>query len=312
MKILVIDAFPSEFIEQLRALPGAEVEFLPDATKEEVYSRMRDVEILVMNSKVNADAALLEVSPCVKVICRAGVGLDHFDVPLLESKGIKIVSTPGANKDPVAEQAIGMLLCLMHNIARANTQVKQFIWQREENRGTELKGKTVGIIGYGNTGSAVAEKLSGFGCRVLAFDKYKSGFGNEFAAEATMDQIFESADVVTLHVPLTDETLHLADEKFFSRFRKNIWFLNLSRGPVLSLDDLISALRSGKVIAAGIDVLENEKFNTLTDIQRKRLEELFTSDKVIFTPHIGGWSHESLKRINDEIVEQIKKWTGNF
>lgn len=307
MKILLIDPFPDSMVADLRST-GHEVAFLPDIVPADVYSVASDAHVIIMNSKVNADAKLLAAAPMVKMICRAGVGMDHFDLPLLESKGILAVNTPGANAVPVGEQALGMLLALMHNICRADRQVRDFQWRREENRATELKGKTVGVIGFGNTGSNFARCLSGFGCRILAYDKYKTGFAPDYVLESTLEQIFDEADVVSFHVPLTPETDNWATSGFFARFVKPIWLLNLSRGPVVRLQPLLDAIQSGKVIAAGLDVLENENMLKLSEAQRLTMEALMATDRVIFTPHIGGWSHESLKRINDKIVEEVREF----
>ncbi|MFN8394746.1 MAG: NAD(P)-dependent oxidoreductase [Bacteroidia bacterium] len=309
MNILLIDAFPAAMVEKLAAL-GHPVRYEPDWTREQVLANVNEVDILVMNSKVNADQALLDAGPRLKMVCRAGVGMDHFDLPLLASRGVIAFNTPGANAIPVAEQAVGMLLSLMHRIARANAQVHNWQWLREENRGTELYGKTVGIIGHGNTGTRMSRCLSGFGCRTLAYDKYKSGFGDGMVQEASLEQIWEEADVLSLHIPLTDETLGWVNADFLARFHKPIWLLNLSRGPILPLEGLIAALEDESVIAAGLDVLENERLDKLTADQRGRLERLFQDDRVIFTPHIGGWSHESLVRINDRIVEEIAAFVG--
>jgi D-3-phosphoglycerate dehydrogenase len=264
-----------------------------------------EADIVVMNSKIKADAALLAVAKHLKMVCRAGVGMDHFDLPLLEARGILAVNTPGANAVPVGEQAVGMLLCMMHNIARADRQVRQFVWQREENRGVELLGKTVGIIGFGHTGSACARNLSGFGCRILAYDKYKSGYAPGYVEEASLAQIQSEADILTFHVPLTAETEGWGSRAFFASFAKPIYLLNLSRGPVVPLAGLLAGLEDGHVVAAGIDVLENEHLATLSTVQRTQMEALIASERVLFTPHIGGWSRESLTRINSRIVEQI-------
>lgn len=304
MNILLIDAFPGVMVDKLKAL-GHPVRYEPDWTREQVLANVREVDILVMNSKVNADRALLDAGPRLKMVCRAGVGMDHFDLPLLASKGVIAFNTPGANAIPVAEQAVGMLLSMMHRIVRANAQVHQWQWRREENRGTELYGKTVGIIGHGNTGTRMSRCLSGFGCRTLAYDKYKAGFGDEMVQESSLEEIWSDADVLSLHIPLTDETLGWVNSDFLGRFSKPIWLLNLSRGPILPLEGLVTALEAGHVVAAGLDVLENERLDRLTPEQRARLEVLFRDDRVIFTPHIGGWSHESLVRINDRIVEEV-------
>jgi D-3-phosphoglycerate dehydrogenase / 2-oxoglutarate reductase len=307
MNILVIDAFPDRMIQQLKAL-GHPVRYEPQWNKADILANLQEVDILIMNSKVDANAELLAHGPQLKMICRAGVGMDHFDLPLLAERGVLAFNTPGANAIPVAEQAVGMLLCLMHNIARANTQVRDWRWLREENRGTELHGKTVGIIGHGNTGSALSRCLSGFGCKVLAYDKYKTGFGCDTVEEVELERIFEEADVLSLHIPLTAETHGWVDQEFLARFKRPIWLLNLSRGPIVPLEGLITAMESGHVIAAGLDVLENEKLETLSPDQRRRLERLFTMDRVVFTPHIGGWSHESLDRINDRLVAGVAEF----
>ena len=304
MNILLIDPFPEQMLASIAAI-GHPFQYAPDWTKAEILANLADIDILVMNSKVNADEELLKHGPRLKMICRAGVGMDHFDLPLLESRGILAFNTPGANAIPVAEQAVGMLLSLLHNVVRADREVHAWKWERERNRGTELYGKTVGIIGFGNAGSAMARCLSGFGCRILAYDKYKTGFASESVEEVGMDQIFAESDILTLHIPLTDETQGWVDTGFFNKFHKPIWFLNLSRGPIVPLAGLIRAIESGKVRGAGLDVLENEKLDSLTTEQRERLSRLFENDRVIITPHIGGWSHESLERINDRLVDAI-------
>lgn len=310
MNILLIDPFPQTMRDQLSAL-GHPLRYMPDARPEEVLATLGDVDILVMNSKLNADVRLLEAAPNLKMVCRAGVGMDHFDLPLLAAKGILAVNTPGANAISVGEQAVGTLLSLMHHIARADRQVRQFQWKREENRGTELYGKTVGIIGYGNTGSACGRNLSGFGCKVLAYDKYKSGFAPPHVEECRLEQIFEEADILSLHVPLTPETKGWVDAEFLAQFRKPIWLLNLARGPIVPMGGLLVALEQGNVIAAGLDVLENENMATLAPTQKSQMQALMATDRVIFTPHIGGWSHESLDRINAGIVAEIARFLNS-
>lgn len=309
MNILLIDAFPERMLAELRAL-GHAVRYEPEWDRQEVLAHLQDVDILVMNSKVDADRELLDHGLRLKMVCRAGVGLDHFDLPLMEERGIVAFNTPGANAIPVAEQAVGMLLCLMHNIAYADRQVHGWNWSREENRGIELHGKTVGIIGYGNTGSALGRCLAGFGCRILAYDKYKAGFGSVTVEEASLERIHAEADVLSLHIPLTQETWGWVDARFFAQFQKPLWFLNLSRGPIVPLEGLIAAFEGGHVVAAGLDVLENEKLGTLAPAQRSRLERLFAMKRVVVTPHIGGWSYESLERINDRIVMGIQARFG--
>lgn len=306
LNILVVDSFPEVFLTELHTLSPA-VTYAPDLSREEILEHLPEVEVLVINSRIKLDEEALGKAGKLKMVCRAGVGMDHFDLPLMEKMGINVVNTPGANARPVGEQTVGMLLNLMHRISFANEEVRVFQWNREANRGTELGGKTVGIIGYGNTGTATGNCLKGFGCRVLAYDKYKSGFGNDQVEEVDMQQLYEQAQVVTLHIPLTEETHQLANDAFFDQFHHPIWFLNLARGPITDLQALLSAIESGKVLGAALDVLPNEKMHTLTPEEKALMIALYETGKVIMTPHIGGWSHESLKRINDRLLEAISR-----
>ena len=300
----MIDRFPEAMRDQL-AVPGIDLQYEPDWVRSDILPALSEVEILVMNSKTTVDRELLDAASNLKMLGRAGVGMDHFDLPLLAERGIRVVNTPGANARPVGEQAVGMLLSMLHHIPEANAEVRQFQWLREKNRGTELGGRTVGIIGFGNTGSHFARCLSGFGCRILAYDKYKNNYAPEGVEEVELESIFGQCDVLSLHIPLTEETNGWINAEFFASFRHPIWFLNLARGPITPLAGLIEALDKGQVIAAGLDVLENEKMGKLTDAERERLENLFARKQVIFTPHVGGWSHESLERINNWLVREI-------
>lgn len=304
LRILVVDRFPANFLDSLGKLSG-KCRFLLESKAAEALEALPWAEVLIVNSKIRLDRAAIDSAPDLKLVCRAGVGLDHIDQEYLVAKGIRLVNTPGANARPVGEQAIGMLVGLMHRIYPANSEVRNFEWKREANRGTELGGKTVGIIGYGNTGRAFAACASGFGVRQLAFDKYKSGFSDALVMESNMNEIFLEADILTLHVPLTEETHFLANDEFFARFRKPIWFLNLSRGPVVKTRALVDALKEGKVLGAGLDVLEVEKFASMGTEFRADFEALREMDNVILTPHVGGWSHESLRRINDRLLEAV-------
>lgn len=303
--VLLVDRFPEEMVREMEDMSG-NVKYRPEWKRREILEAIGEVDVLVMNSKTKVDRELLDAAPRLKLLCRAGVGMDHFDLPLLAERGIRVVNTPGANARPVGEQAVGMLLSLLHRIPWADREVRNYEWRREANRGRELGSMTVGVIGHGNTGSAFSRYLGGFGCRVLAYDKYKSGFGNDGVEEVALERIFEEADVLSLHVPLTEETQAMANAAFFARFKRPIWFLNLARGPIAPMADLLEALETGQVIAAGLDVLENEKLDRLNPAQKAALDGLIASQRVIFTPHIGGWSHESLKRINDWIVREVR------
>ncbi|MEM0997418.1 MAG: NAD(P)-dependent oxidoreductase [Bacteroidota bacterium] len=308
-KILMIDRFPEAMRTQLQ-IPGLDLEYRPDWDRTTILAQLAGVEVLVLNSKIRVDREVLDAAPTLQLLCRAGVGMDHFDLPLLAERGVKVVNTPGANAIPVGEQALGMLLSLLHNVVPADRAVRQFRWLREANRGSELRSKTVGIIGYGHTGSQVGQMLSGFGCRVLAYDKYLRGYAPPHVEETELATIQKEADILTLHVPLTSETDGWVDTGFLNQFARPIWLLNLARGPIVPLGGLIRALESGRVIGAALDVLENEKLDRLSAGERERLERLFREDRVIFTPHIGGWSHESLARINNRLVEAVKEYAG--
>ncbi|MEZ4828182.1 MAG: NAD(P)-dependent oxidoreductase [Bacteroidia bacterium] len=310
MKILVIDEFLPHFVDELLTMP-ANVVYIPAASREEVLHEMKDTHILILNSKIKVDREAADAAPHLQMVIRAGVGMDHIDTAYLESRGVKAVYTEGANADSVGEQAVGMLLALQHKILNADRQVKNFQWKREENRGTEIGGKTIGIIGFGNTGKAFSRKISGFSPRLLAYDKYLKGYGTDTVEEAGMEEIFAEADIVTLHIPLTEETRGWVNRYFFEQFAKPIVLLNLARGPIVSLPDLLAALDSGKVLAAGIDVLENEKFTTLTDNQRSNYENLFSRPNVVLTPHIGGWSFESRENIAHMILQFVKNEIGH-
>jgi D-3-phosphoglycerate dehydrogenase len=243
----------------------------------------------------------------LRFIGRAGAGLDLIDEAITEEKGIVVFAANEGNRVAVSEHVIGMLLVLMNNLLIADRQVREGKWLREENRGYELFGKTVGIIGYGNNGSETAKRLSAFGCEVLAYDKYKVGFSDEYATESSMQDIFDKADILSLHIPLTKETLQLVNQEFLNSFVNNIYIANASRGEIVVLDALLAGLNSGKIKGACLDVLENEKLAQLNPAQKETFEELIKSDKVIFSPHIAGWTHESYVRINEVLIKKIQK-----
>mgnify|MGYP006267684119 CR=1 FL=1 len=310
MVITVIDSFPEDFIQALQALPVT-VQYLPEAQRGDILPQLAETEILVLNSKIKVDREAIDAAPKLRLVLRAGVGLDHVDVDYLREKDIEAYNTAGANADAVAEQTVGMLLSLRHHLRRADQQVRQFSWQREANRGHEIKGHTVGLIGYGHTGKAVARRLSGFQPRVLAYDKYLSGYGEIFAAQASPEQIFQHADVLSLHVPLTAETHEMVDLAYLEQFQKPIYLLNLARGPIVKLPDLLDALEQGLVLGAALDVLPNEKFDTLTSEEKDLYQRLFDRDDVLLSPHIGGWTVESRQNINQALLKQCSLFIGH-
>lgn len=308
MKVLFIDDTHPALRNGLEA-NGIECDYNENYTSEEIHAIVNEYDGLVVRSKFIIDKPLLEKAAKLKFIARVGAGMENIDVEFAESKGIQCINSPEGNRDAVGEHALGMLLCLMNNICRADREVRQGSWIREGNRGYELGGKTVGIIGFGNMGSAFAQRLKGFEVRVLAYDKYKENYGTEFVEAAnSLEDLFENADVISLHLPLTDETKYLVDEAFLSKFKKNIYLINTARGKVVKTDALVAALKSGKVIGAAIDVLEYEKAS-FADLKASELPEAFDylskSDRVVLTPHIAGWTFESNEKMATVLLEKI-------
>jgi D-3-phosphoglycerate dehydrogenase / 2-oxoglutarate reductase len=282
-------------------------------SKEEALSKLNDFDGLVIRSRFKLTSEILHPLTKVKFIARAGAGMENIDVEFAENKGIKCLHAPEGNRDAVAEHAIGMLLCLFNNILRADQEVRKGIWIREGNRGIELTGKTVGVIGYGNMGSTFAKRLKGFDVKVLAYDKYFSGFSNGHVQEASREELFKEADIVSLHVPLTDETYHMVNEHFLDSFRKPIYLINTARGKVVKTTELVNAIKEGKVAGACLDVQEIEdiSFEGLSKNPDTELasgfEYLQNSNKVILTPHIAGWTHESNEKIAMALYHKIIK-----
>ena len=299
VRILFLDSNHPSLIETLRE-KGYQCDEDYSGSKEEIEKKISDYEGLVIRSRFRIDRKFLDAGTKLKCIARAGAGMENIDVEYAESKTIRCVHAPEGNRDAVGEQAVGMLLALMNNLLRADQEVRRGEWRREENRGYELQGKTVGIIGYGNMGTAFAEKLRGFGVTILAFDKYKTGFGNEFVKESAMEDIFAQADIVSLHLPLTDETNYLVNDVFLSRFAKPIWLINTARGKNLETAALVRHLEKGTVRGACLDVLEYESVS-FEKLDASQLPESFryliASDKVILSPHIAGWTFESHEKI---------------
>lgn len=304
MKILQLDKNHPLISEQLSA-KGFIVDEDHTSSYDEVLAKIKDYHGIIIRSRIPLDANFLEKSSHLKFIARVGAGMENIDVAAAQRLGIRLINSPEGNRDAVAEHVVGMLLILMHRLFIASNEVKNGIWKREENRGDELLGKTVGLIGYGNMGRATAKRFSGFGCEVI-FHDILPNLSDEFATQVTLDELKERADVLSLHVPLTPDTLNMVDEKFISEMKKDFYFINTARGKNVKTKDLVEALKSGKVKGACLDVLEYEKssFENL-DTKNGDLDYLLTSEKVIVTPHIGGWTHQSKIKLAQVSVDKI-------
>ncbi len=309
MKILLVDSNHNILHETLQQA-GIQCDLFWDKSADELKKLIPEYDGLVIRSKFKITKEIIDSATRLKCIGRAGAGMENIDVAYAESKGIKCVHAPEGNADAVAEHALGMLLMLFNNLKKADEEVRKGIWLRQENRGVEIFGKTVGIIGYGNMGSAFAKRLQGFGSRILAYDKYKKGFGNEFVIEATIDQLFNECDVVSLHIPYTSDNHYLVNEKFIESFKKDFYIINTARGKCLKTEALTAALKSGKIRGACLDVLEYEAVsfeNIDVTTLPEPMQYLIKSDKVVLSPHIAGWTHESNYKISLFLAQKMVK-----
>lgn len=310
-KILIVDDLHENIFPMLSNL-GFEVNYQPKINRSEILKIIKNYEGLIIRSKTKVDAAFLFHCDKLEFIGRAGAGLDLIDLQEVSLKNIQVFAANEGNADAVAEHTMGMILMLFNKLNWADAEIRRRIWEREKNRGIELKGMTVGIIGYGNMGMALVQRLMGFGVRVLAHDKIEKK-DNEYgfyAEKASLNEIFEETDLLSIHVPLTDETRMMVDDDFIQKFKKNIFIVNTSRGEVASTESIFKGLQSGKIRGACLDVLENEKLNALTPKQEEIYLQLFKLKNVILTPHIAGWTIESYRKINEVLVEKIRDMLG--
>jgi D-3-phosphoglycerate dehydrogenase len=304
MKILLLDKNHPLITEQLLSKNFIlEEDFT--SSYQEICSKIQNYDGVIIRSRIPLDKNFLEQGKNLKFIARVGAGMENIDIPVAEKLGIKLINSPEGNRDSVAEHVVGMLLILMNRLFIASNQVKNGIWLREENRGDELLGKTVGLIGYGNMGKATAKRLYGFGCNVI-FHDILPNLSDEFATQVSLEELKENAEVLSLHIPLNEETNYLIDEKFISEMKNNFYFVNTARGKNVKTKHLVDALRSGKVKGACLDVLEYEKssFEKL-ESENDDLNFLLNSEKAIVTPHIAGWTHQSKQKLAQVIVDKI-------
>lgn len=307
MKIIFLDTVHPILEERLIAA-NHQCIHLTDSDFESTKKLISVADGIVVRSRFPMDANLLDAAPDLKFIARSGAGMENIDLEYCAKRNIQLFNAPEGNRNAVGEHALGMLLALLNNLVTADAEVRSGKWDREGNRGIELDEKTVGIIGYGNNGEAFAKKLRGFDVQILAYDKYKSNFGNEFVKESTLEELYANADVISFHIPQNEETLFWANHTFFESIQKPFFLLNLSRGKIVETKALLKAIENGKVLGAGLDVLEFEKAsfeNFFDGNMPEAFQQLLASKKVILSPHVGGWTNESYFKLSAVLADKI-------
>lgn len=306
-KILFIDSTHPVLMEELIS-NGFHCDYFNDYSRSDYLTIIHEYAGVIIRSKIIMDKEMLDKAKMLKFIGRVGAGMESIDLEYAASKGIVCLNSPEGNRDAVGEHAIGMLLCLFNKLKQADLQMRKGIRDREGNRGIEIKGKTIGIIGYGNMGSSFAQRLIGFDCNVIAYDKYKSGFGNEFVKEVSLNEIFNDTDILSFHVPLTDETNYLLDEAFINQFAKDFYLINTARGQVVNTEALVLGMKAGKIKGCCLDVIEYEKFS-FEEINATQLPDayqyLIKAENVLLSPHVAGWTIESKYKLAKVLAEKI-------
>ena len=304
-KILIVDDVHPLLIEGLKDL-NWQVDYFPDIQVTKIKEILSTYQGLILRSKIWVDKSIIDLGSSLKFIARAGAGMENIDEDYAIGKGIICHNAPEGNRDAVADHVLMLMLGLLRNIKKSILELGQGIWNREGNRGKELSEMIVGIIGFGNNGEAFSKRLEGFRCKVLVFDKYKKIQESDYIKQVGMNEIFENADILTLHIPLTEETKYLVDKEFIRKFKKNIYLVNASRGKICKENDLFDLLIEKKILGLALDVLEKENFNELNSDEKLSLKKLLGEGNVIITPHIAGWTIESYNKISKVLLEKIR------
>ncbi|NGM66345.1 NAD(P)-dependent oxidoreductase [Sphingobacterium sp. SGR-19] len=302
MNILIVDDIHPILVEKLDQA-GIAYDYQPSFSRADAENVIQQYTGLIIRSKFQVDQSFLNLATNLQFIARPGAGMDNIDEEYATSKGIRLFSANDGNKDAVGEHMIGMLLSLMNNLNRGHRGVCTGQWCREENRGYELKGRTVALIGYGHNGQAMAKKLSGFDVNVIAYDKYKTGFSDAYAKEVSMEEVVRQADVLSFHIPLTRETRGMVDDEYLFHFRKPIFFLMGARGAITNIPSVLKYLDAGKILGAAFDVLPIEKFPALSETNW--YGDLISRDNVLLSPHVAGWTFDSYYKLSDIIADKI-------
>jgi D-3-phosphoglycerate dehydrogenase len=310
LKTIIIDDFHPVLLETLEA-NGVAYHYLPDISENEAIQALPHYDAAVVRSKVQFTAQLIDQLPQLKCIARGGAGMDNIDEAYARSKNIALLNAPEGNRDAVAEHAIGLMLALTNQIVKSNNEVKQMQWQREANRGFEIGNKTIGIIGFGNTGQALAKKLQGFGSAIISYDKYAPS-QSPIVSAVSLKELLSKADIISLHVPLTSETKWMVDANFLSQCKPGFTLINTSRGKVVKQSDVLVTLQNGHMQGFASDVLENENFETYTPNEKSAFEILASLSQVVLTPHVAGWTHESYFKIGEVIARKLLEFTTNL
>ena len=307
-QVIIIDDFHPVFLDNLSAA-GITYHYQPDFKASDAPAQLLNYPIIAVRSKIQFNQKLIDQLPDLKCIARGGAGMDNIDETYALTKNITLLNAPEGNRDAVAEHTIGLLLSMSKKIVKSHNEVSDFQWHREDNRGWEIKGKTIGIVGFGNTGSSVAKKLSGFDCEVITYDKYINNINSPFAKQVTLENLLVQSDVISFHIPLTEETEGFLGEDLITQMKNGVVLINTSRGMVANLSAIWQGIKGGKISSYACDVLENENFDRLSKEEKSLITEMTSENQVIITPHVAGWSKESYYKIATVLAEKIEGFT---